>query len=729
MTVAKARDNKLIFLTVAFAILMLFFSLSGAIRGVFSSDETEKTYTYYDSAGNSEELTREQYEAKMNEETTEAFRNSKSGVLNSATDSSSSMVTAATNSVGSALINTMVSNFSPTFEAWGDMEYGRPMNTGFGDGVKKDVLTTLSMTETDFAINMPQAYRILSVSKTIGKVLATVFVIVNLMICLFGQASSIRTNVIRIMAMYAVSLLGITLAYKLIVIFTDSMYNIWNIVMSYKDVPLSWFHFTTGKSVILSLFIVDGLVGASLVGLGLMSFPLFALIIGILFIILIWKFVKGIFRLYCQIIEYYLIFIILLLLFPMVLPTIISPTTSNIFKSYCRMVVTQVLLLTMTSLMLKTFTALLIQGAFFIGPANYIAGLAFIKISQNLQQYASAMGLNSVQATGNFTSAVGRGFGAFALSALGAVRMASFGGQMLKNAGVAMNNERLFSMGSALANPAQTLLMSRTAEGRTAQRAMSHDNFTEAIIKKNNASGFVDYKGFGSIDKSTLSHTYDKALKDNFGGTHATAYNIKSHEPVKFENDKVDSIRQYENGNVLISGINKDGMSNILVDKNGEVIGKNLVLEQNASTDVNPDIVGSNFMMGGNGYGQDGNNKMTAPIIGSDIDDFTMCQEITGGMIGQFSIDNPSAMFAVEQIPDTHTAEGYQARYSYTIPEGAMNEATYNRLNEMGFKDRGTKVTEQDGKSYLTHIFDRRSFVKGDIKADDNSGMGRHQKG
>ena len=392
------------------------------------------------------------------------------------------------------------------------------------------------------------------------------------------------------------------------------------------------------------------------------------------------------------------------------------------------MVVTQVLLLTMTSLMLKTFTALLIQGAFFIGPANYIAGLAFIKISQNLQQYASAMGLNSVQATGNFTSAVGRGFGAFALSALGAVRMASFGGQMLKNAGVAMNNERLFSMGSALANPAQTLLMSRTAEGRTAQRAMSHDNFTEAIIKKNNASGFVDYKGFETFDKSTLSHTYDKVLRDNFGDKRHVASDIKTHKPIY--NDMIDNIRLYDNGNVLISGKDPNGnVKNVLADKNGNVIGKDLILEQSASTDVNPDIVGSNFMMGGNGYGQDGNNKMTAPIIGSDIDDFTMCQEITGGMIGQFSIDNPSAMFAVEQIPDTHTAEGYQARYSYTIPEGAMNEATYNRLNEMGFKDRGTKVTEQDGKSYLTHIFDRRSFVKGDIKADDNSGMGRHHKG
>ena len=323
MTVAKTRDNKLIFLTVAFAILMLFFSLSGAIRGVFSSDETEKTYTYVSPTGDTtENLTKEQYEAKINEETLEAFESSKKGVLNSATDNSSSMVTATTNTIGSALINTMVSNFSPTLEAWRDMEDGQLMNAGYGNGVQKDVLSTLSMSANDFAIEMPQANRILTVAKTIGVIFATVFVVVNLLICLFGQASAIRTNVVRIMAMYAVSLLGITLAYKLIVIFTTTMNNIWTLVMSYKDTSLAWAHIQTGKSAMIAILAATGI--------SIAAFPLFGLIAALLFVILIWKFVKGIFRLYCQIIEYYLIFIILLLLFPMVLPTIISPTCSLI---------------------------------------------------------------------------------------------------------------------------------------------------------------------------------------------------------------------------------------------------------------------------------------------------------------------------------------------------------------------------------------------------------------
>lgn len=701
MSISIKKNNKLIFLTMAFAVLLLFFSLSGMIRGVFSADGDKKTYTYRDVNGNSEELTEEQYNAQIAQETHDAFKASNSGVLNSATENSSNIVTAATNSVGSAIVSAMVNSFSPTFTAWHEIESGQPAGN-----TDKEVLDVLSMSESDFALEMPQAYRIFKVSKFIGVFMGSIFLIVNMIICLFGQSAAIRTNPVKIFVMYCVSMFTIVLAYKMIVIFTDVMNNVWTLVMSYKDVALGWHHMYGAKALAMTVFL-GGPIGAIVAAC--LSNPLVALIIAIVTLIIIWKFMKGLFRIYCQIIEYYLIYIILLLLFPAVAPTIITPSTSNIFKSYIRMVATQTLLLIFTSIMMKTYVALLIQGAFFVGIPNIIAGLAFIKITQNLQQYASAMGLNSVQATGNFTSAVGRGFGAFALGTLGAMRMASFGGQTFKNAGIAMNNERLFNLGSALSNPIQTVMQNSTKNGRLDYATNNHQSFTEAILNKNNANGYIDGNGFESLNKSTLSGVYDNVLRNHFGEAMKSDGTITS--------GKVTSIRQYENGNVLIQGKDINGnKTNVLADKYGQELGSNLILEQTYDdANINQDILGSEFMMGGNGFGQNMNNPIDTPIIGSDIKDPSACVEITGGMIGQFTIDNPNAMFACEKILGTDTAEGYQARYSYTIPEGSMDKATYSRLTELGFKDKGTKVTEKDGKSYLTHIFDRTSFIKNDI--------------
>ncbi len=281
--------------------------------------------------------------------------------------------------LGEQLVSQIVNSFDPSYKAFSQI--------ASGDGID---LSAEVDTSRDAIFGIPIIKNIVNAAKVIGLSLATIIFLINLMLILFGQAEQIKITLPRLILNYSLSMFMIACAETIMWEVLDTFSTIWTqVIMSSQGTELSFEHF----GVILAI-----LGGSCLIP---QLLPLIVFIgIGIL-----WKMFKGFIKLYMAIIEHYLIMIVLTLFFPAVIPTMITPNSSNMFKSYLRMIISQFISMALSVLMMSMFVSTLISGGWTAGIINYVAALAFLKVAQNIDNYMSKMGFDIVAGAGAFMGA------------------------------------------------------------------------------------------------------------------------------------------------------------------------------------------------------------------------------------------------------------------------------------------------------------------------------------
>lgn len=251
-----------------------------------------------------------------------------------------------------------------------------------------------------------------------------------------------------VMGKTLVAILAIYSTPSIISIITDTADSLQYYIYTYSEECFSF-------SDMLALSSRDGAV--TILGVAVTGFlcPLLPFLFIIIAFIVAWPLFKQFFRYLVEMIERYIIFCILLCLFPAAVATIILDSTDNIFKSYLRMLGSQLFLLLTNGIFLKGFVAIILTGKLNSIPA-YIFALGYLRIIQRLDSYLNAMGLNVAQTSGGVMDSIG-----------GAVRSIGNGfrrldhsrqsvGSGMKALGASNGNQKLFNAGSIIGANAKT---------------------------------------------------------------------------------------------------------------------------------------------------------------------------------------------------------------------------------------------------------------------------------
>lgn len=437
-------------------------------------------------------------------------------ILESATDYISATLT----EVGSNFVDKMVNSFSPSYQTFANIVSGNDYNTNPRDMVVGNEVSISS----DGFFGIPVISEILHAAKLIGMTIATLYLMFNLVLFAFGRAESIKTSLPMLLVSYVISMLIIGNAEAIISEIVSVFANIWaQSVMS------------TSPGV---TFTFDDLWKLILFVKSMCKVKALAAITFILALLIFWKMFKAFIRLYISIIEHYLVMMLLLLFCPIIIPMVMTPVTSNMFKSYFRMIISQFICMCITVIMMKIFVATLMNGGWTATIVNYIAGLAFLKVAQNVDTYMSKMGLDIVAGAGNFAGA-SRGGLMGLMQLVRTVGMIRNGigeyGQSLKDQGVIHNDPDVYERGDRI----------QKAVGRSSPNA---DSFTEAFAKAHktaeNYQTYVSNDQASAFQQATMSqHGMPRTLMDNFHNQ----MNMRSYSDGSTAASRVHSIKQWGN--------------------------------------------------------------------------------------------------------------------------------------------------------------------------------------
>ena len=347
------------------------------------------------------------------------------------------------------IIQEMYQTFNPSYQGLARILTG---NEFAGDVPK---------TDTEF-FGITVVNDVLNGAKVIGWSMATIILLFNIVLLIFGQAEQIKIGLARLIVNYIISFFLIAFAKTFILEVSDIFCKIWQgVVMSRGDVRLSAAQFQAISAYVMKTIgsLVTGTLPFTI------SFAVFVM----------WKFIKMFVKVFMSIIEHYLTMWILLLLFPAIVPTLMTPATSNIFKSYCRMIISQFVLMAVSLILLAGFINAFISGAWSAGVINYFCGLTYMKIILNLDTYMSKMGFDIATGVGNLGNS---SRGAF----MGLMQMAR-GVQMIKG-GVA--NAGKSQMANAVEkNDFATYMEGARKVDANISVAAAQQDFAKEIAKKN----------------------------------------------------------------------------------------------------------------------------------------------------------------------------------------------------------------------------------------------------
>lgn len=167
----------------------------------------------------------------------------------------------------------------------------------------------------------------------------------------------------------------------------------------------------------------------------------------ILAIIISWQLIKQYFRCLLELIERYLILMIILFFMPAAAGTVVYEGTENIFKSYWRMVFGQVFLLIVGGLLLKGATYLVVEEIAARSFIGFIFTLGYLKTIQRVDSYLQAMGLNVANSVGGLAQSLAGGAMSLA-SGFNALRRGT--GSTMQAFGAASGSRGMFKAGAIL---------------------------------------------------------------------------------------------------------------------------------------------------------------------------------------------------------------------------------------------------------------------------------------
>ncbi len=180
------------------------------------------------------------------------------------------------------------------------------------------------------------------------------------------------------------------------------------------------------------------------------------IIIIIVQLFLIWKVLKGLFKLYAEMVSRYILSCFSVLLFAGFAGTIVSNNTSQIFKSYIQSLFGTFFVLLFNILWFKVCILTIMGVINNRSMLQYFFLLELMAFGLKLDGYLRSMGLNVAASGSRIASACGGAGRSLMMGLRMAGDMRRGGGNMLKEAGAAMaakgdpNGAKLFSLGSKI---------------------------------------------------------------------------------------------------------------------------------------------------------------------------------------------------------------------------------------------------------------------------------------
>jgi len=253
----------------------------------------------------------------------------------------------------------------------------------------------------------------------------------------------------------------------------------------------------------------------------------------IVVLVFVWIIVKHLLRLYAEVAERYVVMCVLVLMFPAVLPTMISKNTVQILKAYMRMFIAQVFLMLTGTIFFNSCFYMFLDGITLSSIMSYMFTLALLRTGQRLDSHLASLGLNVAQTGGAlFDSIAGAGY--MMMSTLrGANNLRVNAGGMMQAKGLATGNQSLYRAGAQLGASVNSMVRAGGFAnlGNTTQylRAMGQAGLKADGISANTAKSAVSdaiknptmlaKNAMAALNKNDLNTATQSLIKDAVGAS------------------------------------------------------------------------------------------------------------------------------------------------------------------------------------------------------------------
>lgn len=398
----------------------------------------------------------------------------------------------------------------------------------------------------------------------IGCTLATVILVFQLFTMGFTILFENKNEPIRLVIRYFITVLIVLFGYRIPLLGLEITQKLWDIsqgiindyVESYKvnEMAENAVSLTDYLNNIDSFYDVVSATFSYVKGAFYYNtiFPLISTILMIVIVI-------NLFKLILEVIERYIVVCLMIKFFPLGASTLVSVTTSNIFGSYMRMFVSQLLLLLFNLFFSHSFIFITKEGSAFKTFVGLCFVIAFLRTAQRMDSYMSSLGLSVAQTGGGVMESIGGA--AIALRGLAGGKELS--GTGLRALGANTGNMGLYTLGSRMARGG----MSQNGQdimSNYAKEARAHGKTGELSLKDSDA---VRY------GKSA----YNSTNVAQFNGDLSSQARIKSAEAILGEKG-MRALGIGEKGNKILSAnLHKYGdLQGILKTKDGNEIAYNI---------------------------------------------------------------------------------------------------------------------------------------------------------
>lgn len=366
-------------------------------------------------------------------------------------------------------------------------------------------------------------------------------------------------NPIQLVIFYGIALLGIYYTEDIMNEFLEIAQLVWEWVLgkgnqleaSIDASDFFVFKLTRGSS--------GALTAIAFFNIATMAFK--SVVVGILSFVglyLSWQLFKGFLKLWLEMCERYLVVCFLVFFAPIIYPTIISRDTTQIMKSYLRMLTSQLFLLVTGYVMMKGYVVLMDTGVQF-SVLGFIFMMAYLRTAQRLDSYMASMGLNVAQTgTGLFDSFAMAGHAIMA-TARGANELRKGTAGVMKATALNTGNRQLYSAASALG-----FNMRDTIQAGGIRNVGSDMDFLKNVGLVGNKLGANTVSS--SVAKEAVNKFVQNPSRDNLAAIRAMhsddlmkALQTSGAVPkgMQLTGATIDGLR----GNIKLQGIGKDGSS------------------------------------------------------------------------------------------------------------------------------------------------------------------------
>lgn len=293
-----------------------------------------------------------------------------------------------------------------------------------------------------------------NLAKDLGIILAFLILIVAAYSFFFAKAEEPRDTPVGLIIHFFIAMVVILASLEITTAITEDANIIWQSdVMKYReDKTLGDDGYATFTDAVVEH---DGTIEVLGITLGSLAavvsgYWIIALVALIVFLVLFIPYLKALIRLYMEILTRYLLWCFILLFMPLAAATMVSNTTSTIWKSYLRMVISTFLIFIIQVFLFAVSVDITLSGFITKGVVGYFLGLSFINVSTRFDMYVARLGVSVAQSAAACRNALMGGVRGLIMGASMGDRLRHSAGSTILAAGAASGNFGAVKLGQAL---------------------------------------------------------------------------------------------------------------------------------------------------------------------------------------------------------------------------------------------------------------------------------------